>query len=110
MSRFTVEQRAALVRKYHRSGLSIAEFARQNNINARTFGYWMRTYSKNDKTANLEEVSSPHLHPLEIVGKPEEEQQHKASLTFPNGVTLELFNATISQISQLVNNYSQCSR
>ncbi|MFR9560828.1 MAG: hypothetical protein SNH45_07435 [Rikenellaceae bacterium] len=51
-----------------------------------------------------------HLLPLTIEDAKPNQHTSVITLNFPNGVRVELLDTPIDQISQLINNYTLCSR
>ncbi|MFR9546963.1 MAG: transposase [Rikenellaceae bacterium] len=127
MKRFTSEEKTQLVREHSQSGVSVAAFARQNGINPKTFNHWKCTlakreqenqdkprnqnkYKNRDNHKNQGNTKESQLLPLTIEETKSNQPPSIITLSFPNGVTVELIDTPIDQISQLINNYTQCSR
>lgn len=133
MRRFRIEEKTQLVQEYYQSGISAAAFARQNGINPKTFNHWKCTLAKREqgnqdkpknqgnhrnqnqyknqyKYKNQGNTKEPQLLPLTIEETKFNQPPSMITLNFPNGVTVELLDTPIEQISQLINNYTPCSR
>lgn len=127
MKRFTSEEKRQLVFEYSQSGVSAAAFARQNGVNPKTFNHWkcaltkreqvnqdkprnQNKYKNRDKYTNQGNTKESQLLPLTIEETKSNQLPSIITLRFPNGVTVELIDTPIDQISQLINNYTQCSR
>lgn len=70
---------------WHSSGLSQAAYCREHELNAKTFGNWLRIYQLEKKDSQM-----PAMIPLTINAEPSSVHSHSLYLRSSSGHALEL--------------------
>ena len=95
------------IKAWQVSDLSQAEYVRQHNLSAKSFGYYRRRYFQS-KSAEMDESKRTSLLPVQLDDKSEPlaENQGSIFLTTPDGYRIELssgFNAdTLQRVLQVL--------
>jgi transposase-like protein len=84
-------ERISQIKAWEKSGLSIIEFCKENDITKDNFYYWRTKYRKEQEAQSDENGSFINISELKgRKNKPETKPENKYEFLFPNGIILKV--------------------